>query len=124
MSPKQPQPLSHSFDTQASPDTTLPASTPKKGVKGPLILMFTPGILIILIIAIYAIANLAFTTGAPATTPSPDSGNPEMLFENENAPYRTSLNIILFNLGNILALISLPCFIGGLVWLIRRKTAK
>lgn len=122
MNPKQPQPLSHSFDTPASSDTApSQAPTPKKGVMGPLLLMFAPGILLVATIALYAVINLIST---PADTPAPSGGDPEQLFGNEDTPFRTVLNVITFMSGAVSILASLPCFIGGLIWLIRRKTTK
>lgn len=122
MNPKQPQPLSHSFDTQASPDTTPPqAPAPKKGIAGPLILMFAPGILLIVTIALYAIINLI---SAPADTPASSGGDAAALFENETSPLQATFNSLLFVSGAVSILASLPCFIGGLIWLIRRKTTK
>jgi hypothetical protein len=90
------------------PETTAPAH--KKSIKMPIILMAWPTVALILVILLYALANLL--AGSP--TDGDTFG--------ETNPIKSVLNVLLFIIGGSSVLLGPISFIIGLVLLIVRKT--
>lgn len=96
-----------------SAPTQNQAPTKKPSVAKALLIMFTPGIVLVASILIYAVVN--FVLGA---TSNPAGGSE--LFNSEPSPAMSIINILLFLAGAVSVLAVVPCLIIGIVLLTRR----
>lgn len=104
-------------EEQTTNEQSLTQATPpkKKGVLLPILLMIAPGLLIIASILLYAVANFFIGTAQP-TVPADSS----LFGEEAPNPARAIINIFLFLMGAVAVLGVIPCFVLGLILLIKR----
>ncbi len=92
-----------------------PATTKKKSLVLPIILMVWPGVALVLSIFLYAIFNFATAASTPSTDDAAD-----LFGDTAESPLRTLVNVSMYLVGAASILFGLPSFIAGVVILIKR----
>lgn len=100
------------YELKPDAQTTQPSRSVTKRLIIPILLMSGPAMLLILTIVAYGIVNLLAQTSTGVSDP------------NATSPALASTNIILFILGVLSILAGLPCFVLGLILLIKRNAKK
>lgn len=107
-------------DPTPSPEERQPAPElappKKKGLLLPIAIMIAPVVLIVASILLYAIVNFIMGMAQP---PTPASSDGDFGSESSN-PIRTVINVLLFLLGSVSIIATLPCLIIGLILLVQR----
>jgi len=100
------------YELKPDSQTTQPSRSITKRLIVPILLMSGPALLLVLTVISYGIINLLTQTSTGVSDP------------NATSPALASTNIILFLLGALSLLAGVPCFILGLILLIKRNSKK
>ena len=115
MQPTSENPQTDQPQTSA-PQETQPAATVRKPmpIYKALLIMFAPGIVLVIAIFLYAISNFIAAEFTPETTAA------GVAIATESSLIERIINILLFLLGAVAIIAFLPCFVLGIIFLARR----